>query len=54
VNGRWAKKLRKFVYGKDGSTKVTEYKKMSEGNTIADKKRGLYQLAKKSYYEGRF
>jgi len=48
MNGRLAKKIRKKVYGPNGATRERKYLMNSKtGQIIADKKRQLYQLAKK-------
>ncbi len=48
MNEKKVKKLRKVVYGKDGSHKVREYKVNQRTGVLTDVgKRGEYQKAKK-------
>ena len=47
MNGKRAKAIRREVYGKDGSTKVTKYHASLKKTIVADEKRQLYQRIKK-------
>ena len=48
MNEKRAKKIRKAIYGKDGSTRDRDYKVNQRTGTVEDAgKRGEYQRAKK-------
>ena len=49
MNGKKAKKIRKVVYGKDGSTRDRHYKVNERTGAVEDVgKRGEYQRTKKN------
>lgn len=54
MNGRLAKKIRKRIYGDDGSYRSRAYRRLDTGQIIADSNRLLYQSLKVGYARLRY